>query len=700
MKHLITTLGLCLFVFNLSGQEIHWASEVLDFSSQYSEYQYSATQVLGDPDVLPSTGDNPNAWLPSRPDRMSFIKVGFEPLLRVQQIAIGESYNPGALYQVFLYDENDNEYLLNTFIPRPLSVEGRMLNIYFPATEYAVHAVKIVIDGSKVEGYNGIDAIGISGTTIPIVAVKNVAFRRNPGRDDQWLPLGAEDSVSDSRPVFHKENNRLYFTRSNSPRNMGGPDDIGDVWQTTLNPATVTLSGTASLGESINNSGYNNMHDIVKVGDQTALLMGNVSGTQKVTTNVALVYSTGAGLGNIEELKIKNARIGSFDADYTLSMKDSMLIVATIRYDTEGGRDLYLIRQEKDGKWAEPVNIGSTINTTMDEYAPFYSESEQSLYFATAGYPGFGGIDIFRSTRLDDTWLNWSLPENIGTDINSDADEMYFYFDDSDDYAYFARMNTDSIFGIIRIERPVFLEKTPMVALQGSVLDANTNNPINSVISLLILPEEGSFGQTISSQSTGAYEIMLPSGYQYKILSEKEGFQTYETTIALENRGSEYAYEHNIGMGSIVVEPEVIIADVTEEEEIEDTEEVIVIDDGVLSVNVEFDFDSDVIKEISYPYLDKIINLLNSAPIKIILAGHTDITGPDAYNQRLSERRAGSVYKYIVNKGVDPEKIDTIGYGSTRPISSNDTLEGRKRNRRVEFIRADQMDEYNQRFDN
>ncbi len=693
MKAILIPLLLLLTVTIVTSQEVQWASKVLDFSSQLSEYQYSATQVLGKPDVLPDYGDNPNAWLPSKPDRLSFIKVGFERSMLVQQIAIGESYNPGAVYKVFLYDENDNEYLLNTFMPRQINVGGRLLNIYLSETEYAVSAVRIVLDGSSVPGYNGIDAIGISGTNIPIVAIKDVAFRRNPDLDNDLLLLGAEEGVSDSRPVFQKVSNTLFFTRSNSPRNSGGSEDFGDVWQTIFDPLTGVFSGTASLSKDINNNGYNNLHDIFEVNSQSKFLFGNVSGTEKVTTNITVVPSTGSGWGDIEELKIKNARIGSFDADYTLSPEDSILIVATLRYDTEGGRDLYIMRQEKDGRWSEPENLGGEINTTFDEYSPFYSDSEKSLYFATAGYPGFGGIDIFRITRLDDSWMKWSTPENIGMDINSSLDEMYFYFDDSDDYAYFARMDADSIFGIVRVERPVFLLKTPMVAVRGNVMNKETNRPVNSVISLMILPEEHSFGQTIADQTTGAYEILLPSGNEFKILSEKEGFELYEHTFALDNRGAEYTYDLDINMGQVM--PEVIIAEMDEPEsiqEIEDSKDVIEINDGVLSINIEFDFDSDVIGEDFYPHLDTIFNLLKSTPVKIILAGHTDNTGPDSYNQRLSERRAGSVYKYFVEKGIDPDKIKTKGYGSSKPLTTNATKEGRRRNRRVEFIRMDQIE--------
>ena len=696
MKPILLFSTLLLTVRIVIAQDVQWASEVLDFSSQLSEYQYSATQVLGKPNVLPDYGDNPNAWLPSKPDRISFIKVGFERSMNARQIAIGESFNPGALYQVFLYDENDKEYLLNTFMPRQINVEGRMLNIYLSETEFAVSAVKVILDGSKVPGYNGIDAIGISGTNIPIVAIKNVAFRRNPNLDNHLLSLGAEEGVSDSRPVFHKERNELFFTRSNSPQNMGGLDDIGDVWRSTFDPSTGKFSGTASIGEAINNNGYNNTHDIFKVNGQLNALLGNVSGTEKVTTNIAVVPETDGGWGDIEELKIKNARIGSYDADYTLSPKDSILIVATLRYDTEGGRDLYIMRQEKDGRWSEPENMGDDINTTMDEYSPFYSESEKSLYFATAGYPGFGGSDIFRITRLDETWSKWSTPENVGMDINSNTDEIYFYFDDSDEYAYFTRMDVDSTFGLVRVERPVFLLKTPLVAVRGNVLNKETSRPINTTISLMILPEERSFGQTISDQTTGAYEILAPSGNEFKIVSEKQGFESYENIFALENRGTEYIYDLDINMTRTV--PEVIIAakDETPEEpvstqEIEDSKKVIEIYDGILSINIEFSFDSDVIAENFFPHLDKIINLLNSTPVMIILAGHTDNSGPDSYNQKLSERRAESVYKYFIEKGIDTDKIKTVGYGSSKPLTSNATKEGRRRNRRVEFIRANQI---------
>lgn len=689
MKPVIFATAMTLMASFIYAQEVQWASEVIDFSSQLSEYQYSATQVLGNPDVLPDYGDNPNAWLPARPNRLSYIKVGYEQPMRIRQLAIGESFNPGALYQVFLYDLNDTEYLLNTFVPRPLTVQGRMLNIYLSETEFPVKAVKIVLDGSQVAGYNGIDAIGISGTTIPIVATKDVAFRRNPGLETNFLALGAEQDVSDSRPVYELVSNTLFFTRGDSPRNVGGEDDLGDIWRSSFDSNTGQFTNAESLGEGINNAGYNSTNDLFFENGQRKLLLGNVTGSSSIGNNVVKVDDSGGSWGNVEELRMRNARIASIDADYTISENDSVMIIATLRYDTEGGRDLYIVRQEKSGRWSEPRNLGGNINTTMDEYAPFYSVSEKALYFATNGYPGFGGSDIFRTVRLDDSWENWSTPENIGVDINTSADEQYFYFDDADEYAFFARMNEDSIYAIVRVLRPVFLEKTPMVAVRGNVTGRETNRPMNSVISVDILPEVQPFSTTISDQSTGAYEVRLPSGNEFKVVSEKEGYEPFETTLVLENRGVEYTYDLDIEMGLAVLVPDEVIAEtdeVPEEPEVRPTPPPDTEPEDFYEIT--FEFDSYKILDESKPVIDFLVDVMDKHPDLLIeLAGYTDQIGNEKYNYRLSRRRSEAVKNYMVSKGIDEERIIVLGFGEWMPLISGKDKDKNdlRMNRRVEY---------------
>src|SRR4051812_28318983 len=116
-------LGLIL-MSSARGQELQWASKVLEFSSELTPVQYSAQQILGKPNVMPAGGQNPNAWSPDRPRRKEFIKVGFERPIPIQQIAIAESYNPSSLYRVLLYDDGGAEHVARTLNPIAIPLRG------------------------------------------------------------------------------------------------------------------------------------------------------------------------------------------------------------------------------------------------------------------------------------------------------------------------------------------------------------------------------------------------------------------------------------------------------------------------------------------------------------------------------------------------------------------------------------------------
>jgi OmpA-OmpF porin, OOP family len=286
-----------VFYLPLSAQQSQWASEVLEFSSELSSYEYAAQQALGKPNVLPNPGDNPNEWLPRRSDSKEFIKVGFQEPMKVQQIAIAESYNPGAVTAVYLYDVNGQEYLINTFNARPLSVPGRMLNIYIDETEYLVNAAKVEIDGSLVPGYNAIDAIGISGNKIPLIATQELAFITNPSLSGDVISLNASGNVSDTRPVYVKNSNTLYFTRAYHPDNMGTAEDPGDIWMAEVNPAG-SMGRVAQVGEKINNYVLNTACDYANINGRDMYLFGNISGNvNRSDRNVVLVEKNGGSMG-------------------------------------------------------------------------------------------------------------------------------------------------------------------------------------------------------------------------------------------------------------------------------------------------------------------------------------------------------------------------------------------------------------------
>lgn len=107
----------------------------------------------------------------------------------------------------------------------------------------------------------------------------------------------------------------------------------------------------------------------------------------------------------------------------------------------------------------------------------------------------------------------------------------------------------------------------------------------------------------------------------------------------------------------------------------------------IITQKIHFEFNKAVIRPISYPILDDVVMLLQQNPQLglIRVEGHTDWIGNDAYNQRLSEKRANSVREYLISKGIEPYRLQAVGYGESRPIADNNTTKGRARNRRTEF---------------
>jgi len=685
-RKLFLTIGLFFWLgWPLVAQQSQWASKVIDFSSELSAYEYAAQQVLGKPNVLPNPGDNPNAWMPRREDRVDYIKVGFDNPMRVQQIAIAESYHPGAIAEVYLYDISGKEYLISTFAARPLGVDGRMLNIYLDETEYEANAAKVVINGNLVSGYNAIDAIGISGTKIPLIATQELAIINNPTLSGDVLSLNATGPISDTHPVFVKKYNTLFFTRAFHPDNIGTAEDPGDIWMTTVSPQG-TMEEVGPLGEEINNYGLSTTGGYYFLDGQDVFLFGNVTGNvNKSQQNVVLVQKNGADWTAIEEQKIRNDFIVSFNADYSLAARGKVMIVSTLRYDTEGGRDIYICHLEGKNRWTEPINLGKKINTAFDEFSPFYAESESALYFSTQGFAGFGKGDIFRVVRMDSTWNNWSDPVNLGPDINSSFDEKYYYYDDQDDYVYFARNDEDSVYHILRMERPEILESTPLVVLQGNVINMNTTEPLSSEISFSLLPGGRRMGTAMSDLGSGEFEILIPSGYEYQVLVNEEGFQPYVETVFLENRGEQYIYEYDIAMTTEISAP-VLAEEVISTGEKED--EAIAAEKPAYHAfgDVFFDFDSAVPRKESLSVIDQVVDYLKEyEEYKVEIAGFTDHIGNESYNQRLSQRRADQVKKYMVEKGIRSNRILAQGFGEEIPEVMTNNPDKLQKNRRVEF---------------
>jgi len=333
-----------------------------------------------------------------------------------------------------------------------------------------------------------------------------------------------------------------------------------------------------------------------------------------------------------------------------------------------GNTDIYIVVQTEAGQTA--INLGPTINTPYSEYSPYLSADGKTLYFSSDGHGGLGGLDVFKSTRTSDTtWTEWSEPVNLGKDINGPADDWGYQIALSGNLAYFATNSRIDGYGgndIYAIEMPVELRPTPVTAVSGRVLDPDGNPIPGATVICNDLTLNREVGQSSSAPVTGQYLIALPAGHNYGFYAEKEGYVGKSENLDLTDK-PDYAEYHM----DIILHPV----------------EGLVRDQVVIRLNnIFFDFNKATLKEASILELNRWVKFFAKyTDIKAEFQGHADWIGSDAYNQKLSERRAQSVVDYLVQQGVAGKRVTGVGFGESRPVASNETEAGRAQNRRVEI---------------
>jgi OOP family OmpA-OmpF porin len=666
--------GSCLLFlyFSSYSQQLQWASKVIEFSSELTEVQYSAVQVLGKPNVLPAAGQSPNAWTPDKPKRKEWIKVGFDRPIEIQQVAVAESFNPGALYRLLLYDEQGTEHVVRTFNPVSVPLQGRMLNIMMEKTPYKVAAVKLEFDGAALPEYFSIDAIAITDAHYPVIANIDKPELLASGIIVEKLDASVNSDKSELNPMLSPDGKILYFGRQNHPGNVGGEKDPEDIWYSEMG-ADGKWSLAKNMGSEFNNEHPNFINAINTAtpdGKSVLLVLGNryMKGG-KMLAGVSVSDNISGSWSTPRPINIENDYNFSEKANYFLTNSRKALLMSVEREDSYGGRDLYVSIMKNDSVWTEPLNLGGIVNSAGEESAPFLASDEQSLYFSSNGFSGYGGSDIYMSKRLDDTWTNWSEPRNMGPDINSKGEDLFFNIPATSDYAYYSRGATPENMDIFRAKLPFFNSPNPFVVVKGKLVDKVTGQPIAARIIVERLPEGKEVASAQSNPGTGEYELRLPGGQQYGVRAEAEGHLSENQSLDLRS----FKNDGVVSRPDITLSP-IAVARVEPETTINLN-------------NVFFDFAQAVLKPESFPELDRIVELMSKeSAMQVEISGHTDATGPEDYNLMLSRFRADKVAGYLIKKGIAKERVKITGYGETRPAVPNDTVENRRKNRRVEFI--------------
>lgn len=682
-----TLMVVCVALLNAraTAQEtVVWASEVIEVSSEFSPLEYSALQALHKPNVLPLGGDNPNAWRPKNQDNEEFIVVAFDKPIQAKQVAIAESENPGSVKQVFAYDSEYNEYPLFNLSPRALPIDQRLLNLFFEETTYEIQAIKVVLDGASAPGYNSIDAIGISRSNIPINVLIKMASAVSREINAEKLGANVNSQYIEHSPIISPDGKRLYFSRRYHPDNVGGADDSEDIWVSELDEATGEWLPARNVGPPLNTEGPNFISSISTIDGEEVLILGNKYGKKgRMYTGVSMATLEDGEYSKPVSLDVENEYNYSPKADFFLSPKGDAMITAVERDDTYGGRDLYISFKTGKTSWTEPRNLGGDINSASEEAAPFLAKDTKTLYYSSSGFSGYGGMDIYVTRRLDETWEKWSLPENLGSGINTDLDDEYFSIPSSGKHLYFTRGKVDDDTDIFRFNVEEFFvnpeepdpliasmehlieeepEAPPIVTIAGRVINGKSKEPMAGVNVLVErLPDGIDIGNVASGQD-GGYTFALRPGARFGLAAEKDGFLSQSENIDLNDVQKSDTMQIDLMLNPIEVGKPIVIN------------------------NIFFAFDKSELTTASYPELERILGYMQSGRIKkIAISGHTDSSGPDAYNLSLSKKRAKAVYNYFLTNGIEENRLESEGYGETKPVASNDTKENRRKNRRVEF---------------
>ncbi len=495
-----------------------------------------------------------------------------------------------------------------------------------------------------------------SSKPMPLKLVSGIdtAKRRFP------LPATVNSTANEYVDGFLPDGSAMYISRTNHPENVP-PIELADLW-ITRRTAAGEWGEAEHLGRPINNEISNFLVSAMPDGNQLYLQNTYASDGSPGGAGFSLSQRSGESWSIPTPVSVDDFYNLGTTVSSCIAPNGNVMINALIRRDTKGDVDLYVSFRREDGTWTAPANMGSVLNTEGADVGPFVAGDDRTLIFSSTSHPGYGGYDLFVSRRLDDTWLNWSTPENIGPTLNTAEGELYLLFPASGDVAYFStstKSNGDDIYGIVL---PTGARPRATVVVRGRVLDAKTKQPVPATVAYERLRDGKREGEATANPVTGEYTLSVGGGAVYGVRAVASGYYPLSVTMDLEKLA---AYgERSQDLLLMPIETNVAIR----------------------LNNVFFESGKWELRPDSYPELDRLADFLRTnATVRIALAGHTDNVGADAANLALSQNRINSVEAYLVAKGIGKARLTAKGFGETRPIAPNDTEEGRQQNRRVEF---------------
>jgi outer membrane protein OmpA-like peptidoglycan-associated protein len=480
------------------------------------------------------------------------------------------------------------------------------------------------------------------------------------------LGAAVNSQYAELSPTISPDGKKLFFIRTDHPENSSYPQPGSqDIWMSKLD-STGKWTAARHLKAPFNDELYNGIEGF-SVDGNTRYIKGYYERGQYDGMGFSYFELTKDGWVGPKGIKVKGYESGIKAEDRSISScmhsDNQTLLMSFVPNDRKKtDHDLYVSFRKENGNFSEPLLL-PTVSSPYDEIGPFLASDGVTLYFASNRPGGLGSHDIWMSRRLDDTWQKWSEPVNLGPEINTNDWDAYYSVAASGDVAYM--VSSSGGFGnsdIVKITLKEEVRPNPVALVSGKVLDQKTGKPVEATITYYSLADNVEAGTARSSNGTGDYSIVLPYGKTYGFRAQAKGYYAVSENLDLTGLKSYQELKRNLFLVPIEIGQVVRLN------------------------NIFFESGKATLKPESFEELDRVVKLLTDNPtMEIDLAGHTDNVGTEEANQQLSDDRSKAVYDYLTSKGILASRLSTRGYGEIKPVDTNDTEEGRSKNRRVEF---------------
>lgn len=491
-------------------------------------------------------------------------------------------------------------------------------------------------------------------------------------------------AAAEYSPVY--KNSKLFFTSNRFGGKIygGTGTPFTNIYQAKTKGARVDPESIELISDNLNTPNANDGTLAFSPDGKTIVFAKGNTGKRKGTADVNLYISRYRNKSWSEPRMLAISKPDTWDSSPCFSRDGRTIYFSSLRDDpdAQGGLDLYSARMDPRGRFSRVKNLGPEINTAGDDMFPYIS-SDGHLYFSSTGHPGYGGLDLFVARRKGGE----ITIENLGKPMNSTSDDFGLNLFKADRGFFTSNRpngkGDDDIWTFVNDDPNL---KTVNYFLQGitKTHDPETNTEkILSNVNVLLIDYQQNVLDEMTVGADGKFNFRVYENENYELMAEKQGSDAlnyYVTRLDYSTIGRSIPQEELIDLVTDITFDTLIYLD------------PIILEKSIVLDNIYYEFAKWNITSAAAQELDKLVNILVDNPeISIELSSHTDSVDTEAYNIRLSQRRAESAVNYIIQAGISPDRIVAKGYGESIPIARNtnpdgtDNPEGRAKNRRTEF---------------